>query len=384
MENKGTVMDYNCKKIIKSIFSLLLVCLSGVVFAQNLTTVKVGLLEGFTPLNTMATSRYRSIYESAIYYGLGETEQKLNQCGYKLELVPDYFNPDDLLSVKESAERLNKEKIWFAVSPIKSHHYLMAAQALEETPMLSFMASSDEIVNMPAPFFTMSPGIRRLTQATVELAENYDYGQRYGMFIDSLCAECKEFETYFDEATNSKFDKAFSLKMTGLRPDLDALRDAIQQSGIDFLVLPNDSHPTGHVISHLQTEFPELKYIGGEKWGQTVWSFLRGYDLQENVDAFSVRVGHATEIMHEKLGLHSLNISHEGKKMPPSHLAFGMVELTRKLADALCDSQAKNKADFFEFMSQQPKERFVSKIGLGVYKLKQGEIDYFDAVNLHG
>ena len=61
--------------------------------------VKIGLMESLSPTAPSASDRYKRLYESALFYALGENEQKLQKCGYKITSTLAYFDTLDALDL---------------------------------------------------------------------------------------------------------------------------------------------------------------------------------------------------------------------------------------------------------------------------------------------
>src|SRR5688572_23812516 len=70
--------------------------------AALLIDVKVGLMESLSPTEPSSSDRYKRFLESAFYYAVGENEQKLKQCGYKLSTEFSYFEALNGLSPIET------------------------------------------------------------------------------------------------------------------------------------------------------------------------------------------------------------------------------------------------------------------------------------------
>src|SRR5436190_16736122 len=82
-----------------------------------LKTVKVGILEAFSTIDSVASQRYRDAFEHALFYAVGENEKRLNSCGYKLEIISQYFDNSDLISAGEAAQALENNRVWIIFGP---------------------------------------------------------------------------------------------------------------------------------------------------------------------------------------------------------------------------------------------------------------------------
>src|SRR3990167_2587499 len=362
-------------KVLLVIIAMLFTC-SVTYGYKNLIPVKIGILESLNITNSTASERFKSAYLSAIYYAMGENDKKLASCGYLYQIVPAFFSNSSLLSEKTMASELETAGTWIILGPKRSDPYVMAMKGLHSTPLISLMAASAFIENLKPPYFTAAPGIHFLVEAASKAVEKENIGYSYGTFVDATCIECKDFENEFDKINKNKLKKVFSIDGGGDAPSVERLFQKLATNKIDFLLLPNYSKFTVHVISQIYPVYPNIKFLGSDGWGQTVWSFLPGYGLSSNIIGISIRVGYSDEGMEDYYKVYSLDVAWKNELLKPPYAAYGSIELIQKITDDLCNAKPKNKHDFFTYLLRQNKSHYRTKVPISVYRLRRGMLEF--------
>lgn len=343
-----------------------------------LIAVKIGILEAFSSIDSVASKRYRDAFEHALFYAVGENEKRLNSCGYKLEITPQYFDNSDLISAGEGAQTLENNMVWIILGPAKSDQFLAATKKLKHTPIISSMAKSDKAINLMPPNFTMSQSEKIFAFTALSVIEKERWGHHYGSFIDASCTECLDFSNSFDLNAQKKggYQKAFSIDSAGDHPDLTKLIENLKQTPVDFLVLPNYSKFTGYTISKLHTLFPLLKFLGTDGWGQSTWSYLPGYKIANDVEAIAIRSGLPDKEFSKKEYINSLDLFWNERTISPPQITYNIVNFMRILTGDLCLQKPKTSAAFYSYLKTQPKNKYRSTTPISAYKLSKGQLEF--------
>ncbi len=351
------------------------------VSGKSLIEVSVGELEAFSAQDYASTERYKSAFEAATFYALGENNKRLAGCGYRLRIIPAYFTKSNPFLIREEVRSLVNKKVWITIGPTRSNHLITAVKFLgadaSSNPIVGLMTQSDSVAELKPPFFTTAPGVDVLANAAFKAVEKEQYGKRYGVLVNSLCLECEDFVKAFDKsAVTNGYQKFFQFEEISDTPDLTQVEDAIIKHTIDFLVIPNYSKMTGHIIATLHQKFPHLKYVGGSGWGQTSWSFIPGFNLPNNVEGISARVGVGQAEMDDQYHIYSFRRDwHDGNANPP-FLSYAVIEFFRGLTDDLCKVQPKNREQFLTYLKQQSPQHFRTKAKIGIFKFKEGQVQF--------
>lgn len=352
------------------------------VAADELNPVKVGVLEALASLDSSSSERYKQFFESAIYYSLGENERALSKCGYKFEIVASYFDNSDKLAAKEAAQKLENAGAWIILGPRRSDQFLVGSKSLVTTPIVSPMAGANSVTSLPAPNFTMYPSVDALAKVAVKAVKRAGFGNRYGSFVDATCSSCKDFQAAFAEQSSGKLTEVFSIDGAGESPDLTQLRAALISKRVDFLILPNYSKFSGYTISKLQAQFPNLKVLGADGWGDGQFGFLEGFGIAPSIVGISVRGGGSPDVMSTLFGVRSLDREWQGKSLTPPYAAFGAIEFFRVLTKDLCRAKPKSRENFYRFLKNQNSSHFKSRSGIGVYFLRNSQLKFSHSESL--
>lgn len=375
----------NTSKILLSIFlfSFLYILTTQTSFSKtksNLITVPIGFLDSLAQLDSIGTNGYKESFEAAIFYGIGENEKELNQCGYRLLPIRRYFSISDLLEAKEMAEKLEAQGVWIILGPEYSDPFLLAMKGLHNTPIVSTMAGTISPSSSSDLYFKMSPNEKDIIKAAINAAKNEHFGVKYAAFIDATCSNCIEFENKFHAQSENHFERIFTLDFVGDSPDLTYLIKSLKEQPVDFLLLPNYSKQTGYIISNLHTHFPELKYLGSNGWGAEAWSYIQSYHIPKDVTAINIRVGLSINEMKNFFNTASLEKGWDDTILPPTTNDYLTIGFIRKLTKDLCEWKPKNKDDYTRILKKQQKTHFLTNLPISVYRIKNG-VNKFDYVS---
>ncbi len=360
----------------RTLVILISIFVSNPILANDkLIEVKIGLLESLSPKTPSTSDRYKSLNESALYYALGENEKKLHACGYKITTSTSYFDTFDALELIAEAKELEQSNMWVIIGPRRSNHFITASKELKETPMISTLANADAIYKSNKLVFSMSPSTSILAKTiSNEIEKNY-YGKTYGTVVDVRCDSCIDFVKAFRKYnTNSK--EAFYLEVADSKPDLDKLKENLSKHNIDYLVVPNYSELSGHIISEIQKFNPSIKYIGSDGWGEKSFSYINGYGVGKDVVAMSIKVGVQDSDKANHFKIYSLDSEVNGSNIKPPYSVYALVELIRVLSDDLCKSSAKSKQDFTKYLALQSSNHFQKSVPYSIYTIRDGQLEF--------
>lgn len=296
-------------------------------------------------------------------------------------MIPAYFTKSNPFLLREAVKNLADKKVWIAIGPTRSNHFVSAIKFLNAEsqvyPIVGLMTQSDNVAALKPPFFTTSLGTAALANAAFKAIQKENYGKRYGVLVDSLCLECNDFSRTFDRLAAKKgYQKFFQFEEINETPDLKPIEEAIAKHTIDFLVIPNHSKMAGYIIFNLHQTFPHLKYVGGSGWGQTIWSFIPGFDLPADVQGLSARVGVSQKELDAQYHIYSFRRDwHDGNANPP-FLSYVVIEFFRELTDDLCKARPKDREQFLTFLKKQSPTHYRTKAKIGIFKFKNGQVEF--------
>lgn len=352
------------------------VTLSVTASAATLKSVKVGVSEALAVLDSSSSQVYRKSLESALTYATAQYEVSASKCGYKFEIETSYFDNSDKLASRTSALQLEQSGSWIIFGPRRSDQFFHASQVLSSTPFVSPMAGSQAVTSLQPPYFTMYPSVDVLAKIAIKAVLDKKIGNRFASFVDGTCAACKDFQESFRRQAEGRLVEMFSFDGAGDSPDLVQLSGALARSKVDFLLLPNYSKFSGYTISKLQAQYPNLKVVGSDGWGDGQFGFLESFGILPSVAGISVRGGAPAETMASLYGVRLQDLEIHGQRSSPHFVAYATVDFFRGLTRDLCAARPRNKAEFLAFLSKQKPTHFRSRYGVGVYELRNSQLTF--------
>lgn len=342
---------------------------------KPLINVKIGLLESLSPTAPSASDRYKRLYESTLYYAIGENDHKLKQCGYKLTANISYFDTFDALDLLENAKKVNQTDPWLVIGPRRSGHIQTAATVIDSTPIISTMANADKLIKNHKSLFTMYPTTWQLAKIMAREVQHRNYGTTYGTIVDARCESCIEFAKNF-QAENPTHNPLFYFSVGDNAPDINSLLFNIKTQNPDYLLIPNYSELSGYIIAETQRVNPNLKYVGADGWGEDTFSFMQGYNIFPDTEGIAIRFGAQKEDKSEVYNVHSLDREIEGVSVTSPYSIYSLVSIIRTLTDDLCNTKPNEKSEFKQYLLNLPKDHFQTETQYSIYHLQQGKITF--------
>ncbi len=349
----------------------------NVVLAKSnptLIDVKIGLTESLSPTAPSSSERYKRLYESALFYALGENEKKLQSCGYKITSSISYFDTFDAQDLINVTKKHEDSNAWVIIGPRRSSQLITASNTLKTTPILSTMANSEKVYKLNNLTFTMYPSASKLAQLMSKELEKRKFGENYGTVVDVRCDTCIDFAKSFRKANKGK--ETFYLEVADNTPDLAKLLKYLTKHSVDYLLIPNYSELTGYLIAEIQKFNPAIKFVGADGWGEDSFSFLQGYGINNDSIGLSIRAGAQKNDKSKNYRVYSLDTEINGSVVTPPYSIYSLVELIRTLSDDLCKAKPKSKDDFAKYLANQPPAHFQKEKLFALYALKDGQIAF--------
>ncbi|MBI2791610.1 MAG: hypothetical protein HYX61_06595 [Gammaproteobacteria bacterium] len=340
----------------------------------SLIDVKIGLTESLSPTAPSSSDRYKRLYESALFYAIGENEKKLQACGYKITSSIYYFDTFDAKDLINATKKLEESNAWVIIGPRRSSQFITASKSLKSTPIISTMANADKIYNLNKLSFSMYPSGSSLAKLMANEIEKKKYGENYGTIVDVRCDTCIDFVKSFHKANAS--NESFYLEVADNTPDLTKLREYLSKHQVDYLLIPNYSELSGYIISEIQKLYPNIKYVGADGWGEDTFSFLQGYGINKNTVGISIRAGAQKNDKCNQYKVYSLDTEINGSIVTPPQSIYSLVELIRTLSDDLCKAKPKNRDDFSKYLSKQPSTHFQKETFNSFYSFNDGQLAF--------
>ncbi len=350
--------------------------LRGAKSRPQLKQVLIGALDGLSEIDTKASDKFRKSYEAAFAYAMGRTAKELESCGYSVALDIEQYAFSDTLAPREGGEKLAARGAWIIFAPTNSKHFILSTQGSNQSVFVSAMAGSNAVYELKPPFFTMYPSVGEFAKHAIKTARSLDYGQKFGSFIATGCLSCADFHDSFVKMAKPEFDEAFSFEFSGDTPNLQNLKTALKKDPVDFLLVPNSSRPSGYIVSELKNEFPNLKFIGTDGWGNAEYSLMTGYDLGKNQQGFCVRGDLGAADMSALYRGGFPNFALKGQKVDPSYSAFVLNDFFDILTRKLCEFKPADRVDFLKYFTKASSSTFRPRTLLGVFSLKNGLLQF--------
>ncbi|WP_186646528.1 hypothetical protein [Fluviispira vulneris] len=340
---------------------------------KELIEVKIGAIAALNPLNNTFSERFKFGYLSALDYAKSDTEEQLAKCGYKYVFNFESYQTNDQIDVIKAANKLSYDS-WAVIGPDHSNEFILVQKILNNTPIVSVLASSKEVSELPPPVFTMSLPIDQMAYLTTKIVEKSKYGMNYGAVVDLNCKVCQQFSDYFHSHSKSKYKKLFDIKVTGNTPDLTELVDKLKTIEVDFLLLPNFSKQSGYIISYLNNDYSHIKFVGSDGWGDDEFGYLTKFSIGKNQQGITLRNGDLYTEKIEKFKLKNFVLNWKDESLKISDTYFGIIHFLRMQANLLCEKKPKSRSIFIEHMKSLPKNSFILSSNANVYFLENTQL----------
>ena len=168
----------------------------------------------------------------------------------------------------------------------------------------------------------------------------------------------------------------FSALVDPHHPNFENAIQLIKTSKVEFVLLPNYSQLSGAAISIIGKNFPQMKFVGGDGWGDGTYGYLTKVDLPPLTEGFAIRIGGSPTQIADHLAANSLSFDWKGKTLFPTSSAFLFVEHLRDISRLVCLKKPKNRSQFVKLMKSTSSDFFKSKLPLAIFTLKNGELIY--------
>lgn len=353
--------------------------------ASAATSVKVSIIEALAPRDTTSSERFQKEFESAAELGRQKLSKRLRSCGYELETETAFYAASDPLQARERGLAAAEKGAWLIVGPRRSNHYLLLAQAVPELPTVSLMASSTEVDQLGPRHVSLSPSNSSMAlEAAREVKLRLRKGRaaKFISIVSADCAACVDFhEEFVSQAKGLNLTEQESVSVSGEAPDLVAHLNRIQTENPDFVLLPNYSKVSSHIMSRLVSVLPKAIFVGGDGWGDASFGFVNQQKSTNQVVGFTVR---GFPPVGEALKTFALGASIGGRdgEVPLTGApSLGILKAFDGLANILCSKRPKSRAEFANAFETQAKA-FRSPWGVSVYDLKDGQIQFTKRVGI--
>ena len=343
---------------------------------QALTTVRIAAVAALSPSDSDYSERFKAGFQGAFFYAAGENAQSLRKCGYKVEFDFYFYASGDAVAPADASKAAVAKGAWLVVAPDRSNEALVAASAVAGSPMVSLLANSKAVTSLRPPFFTASMAIDDLARTAAKHGQKEAYGKAYGVAIDKTCRFCVDFAEAFETIAGKALEKKFEIGLSGESPELSPLANALKRSNVDFLMLPGYSKQSGYTIATLGKEFPKLKFVGGDGWGDDTYGYITKFPILPDQQGFAVRGGRSYEKTLAALDLGQLNLAWKGDSIRNSDAMLGIVSLIRKQREILCRSKPKSRESYIKAMSALPASHFRLSNVVSVLELKGKSLRY--------
>lgn len=335
---------------------------------KPLITVPLGVAEALADGDARAPQSFRRGYESALFYALGTRRGELAQCGYRIELHMHQYKQGEALAPREAADALVSSGAWFAIGPSNSVHYLLFAQGLAgRVGSVSLNASSSQVHALAPPVFTIYPTTPELARSAIAHARKDRYGTTFASFVAAECLSCRDFEREFIAQSKGIFEKKWQESFVGTAPDLTRLAERLRAERVDFLLLPNSSKPTGHVLTTLAAEFTRTRVVGMDGWGGPGSPLLKVFPIPENVQGFCVR-GTLPAPESDRDG--PLGLLWQNSPQESTYSMQALDESVKILTQQLCLLRPSSREAFLKGLEKRPADLFRKRTFPAVFRLK--------------
>ena len=361
-------------------------CLPTTVFAEastvskKLMPVSITFMEALAPKDTTSSERFQKEYEFSIQTGKDLTKQTLSNCGYELIDNKVLYDASDNLQALEQAKKAEKNNAWMIVGPRRSNHYLLAAQGASNTPSVSIMASSKEVYELNSLHLTMAQSNENMANALADETKSRlekNKSITYFSIISKDCISCIDFAKSFDlKASKINLNKISEFSFTGEQPSLDEIKNIIQKAKPHFILIPNYSVVSAHIMNVVQSWGISTLYIGSDGWGDSKYGFVHNSPQLSKVNGLTIKGFPPADkgLEYFDLGKQILKNPTLAANFPVSGTAQSILKTMEALTQMLCDFKPKTKEEFISRFKVSGQKYFINPWGVSVFNLVNGEI----------
>lgn len=346
----------------------------------TLTKVKLVFIEALDPKDTTSSQRFQQEYESAIAKGKELTAQKLKSCGFEVSPTASFYGASDPIQAKEQAEKSAKEGAWMIVGPRRSNHYLLLAKGALKVPSVSLMASSDEVSTLGDLHLSLVPPNSVMAQNAADEAAartKTKSSNSYVSIISADCLACKDFAKHFDaRASSIGLKKSAEISVIGDSPEMAPIISELSKHKPSFILLPNYSIITSHLISAIHPVLPSAFFVGGDGWGNSRFGFVQNREDIGSAKGFTVRGNPSIEEALKTFSIGKEILKAGQADTYGSSSALAILRVFDSTAQLLCESKPKSTSEFVAGFKKAGRKLFSAPWGTSVYNLDNGNITF--------
>ena len=199
----------------------------------------------------------------------------------------------------------------------------------------------------------------------------------YFSVLSADCVSCIDFSKSFDKkALKIKLNKLGEFAFTGERPNLGEIKEKIEKAKPDFILIPNYSVVSAHIMSVIQSWGVNTLYIGSDGWGDSKYGFVHNSPQLTKVNGLTVKGFPPTDkgLTYFDLGKQILKNPTLTANFPISGTSQSVLKSMEAITQMLCDFKPKSKDDFTSHFKNSGKKYFINPWGVSIFNLANGEI----------
>jgi len=344
--------------------------------AKPLMQVPIHFVEALSPKDTTSSERFQKDYELAINLGKTTTQKALSACGYEIQTHTKFFDSNDPIQATEVAKVISSQNPWLILGPRRSNHYLLLVKGAEQTPTLSPLATAKEVSDLGSLHLTISPFNNELALAAAKESKTRikEKNKTYISIVSEDCVTCQDFAAQFDShAGKLGLKKLQEFKVSGEEPHPSKIISAIAEHTPSFILLPNYSKVSSHLISIIHSKFPKPFFVGGDGWGDANFGFIQNGKDVGAAKGLTVRgFPPVADALKKLTYFKSVN----PESITQSGTGLGVLLMFESIQNILCKNKPKSNKEFASLFEKVGKKSFSSPWGVSVYNLNQGQITF--------
>lgn len=257
---------------IKAFFMLLLLFFSSVTFSDNSTNnlpvIKIAILDNLMS-QKLASEQYIRDYMDGV-----KTAQKASEAlGFKVKYETFFYNTD-YLSILKEINKIKKYHPDFIIGPRSSDNFLLLSHYFSNILVISPLASSEQVMNMPSNFHSMVFSDDFSASVIAQFVEK-KFKKRNILAISEMdCNSCININRNMIEKYQKIYPSAHITEKKIISDSVEKIniRNLVNeyQNG-DIIFLPGTSYASGVLITRIVNMIKKpVIFVGGDGWGS--WS----------------------------------------------------------------------------------------------------------------
>lgn len=242
-------------------------------FAESNNNIRIAVVD-----NLMSQKFSSEKYVQDYMQGLKTAKMVARNSKLKIE-YKTFFYSTEPMSILKQIKNIKKYNPNVIIGPRSSDNFLLLKDYFENILVLSPLASSDKIKNMPKNFYSLNFSDNFSAKIIVEFIKKDLNSNNIFVISEVDCVSCSSISNDIIEEYTEIYPKKFSLKKKIISSEVGNLNIEQLMKGYNqgaIIILPGTSFASGVLVSRINNYLKQknLIFIGGDGWGEYSVSYV--------------------------------------------------------------------------------------------------------------